>query len=170
MKAAQSQDEGSVLLLILGYALIIFLVITVLASATTVHLARTRLVDLADAAALDAADNLDEPAYYASGSSLPGSSPPGSGSGGTPAGLDGVVPINDATVREAATDYLATAPISPSLGQVGLGEPTGAPDARTAEVTLVAVVRPPVVTYVLLPWAGGIRLTATSRARASAVL
>lgn len=159
MNAVRRRDEGSVLLLILGYTLIVFLLITVMVSATAVHLARTRLVDLADAAALDAADNLDEASYYASSES--GSQPP--------AGLDGVVPINDAGVRDAVGGYLAAAPISPSLEQVMIGEPTGAPDARTAEVTLVAVVRPPLVTYVLLPWAGGIPLTATSRARATAV-
>jgi hypothetical protein len=159
---APEGDEGQVLLLILGYTLIVFLLITVVVSATAVHLARSRLVNLADAAALDAADSLDEPAYY---DGTTGGAPGGS----SPSGLVGAVPLSDATVRRAVDGYLTVTPVSPSLEDLTVGRPTGAPDARTAEVTLTARVRPPLVTYVLSPWAGGIPLKATARARASAV-
>ena len=143
-------------LLILGYTLITFLLITVVVSATAVHIARTRLADLADAAALDAADSLYRPGYYG-----------GSGTAPPAASTTGAVPLSDATVRAAVGDYLRVAPVSPSLEGLRIGSPTGAAAADTAQVTLVARIRPPLVTYVLAPWAGGIPVRVTGQARAS---
>jgi hypothetical protein len=151
----EPDDGGQVLLLILVYALIVFLLVSVVVSATSVHLARTRLVNLADAAALDAADSLDEPSYYAGQGWL--AAGPGGGS----------VPLSDASVGAAVSAYLTRAAVSPSLEGLAVGVPTGAPDATSAEVTLVARVRLPMGLYVLAPWSDGIALRATGRARAT---
>ena len=59
--------------------------------ATAVQLARTRMLDAADGAALDAADALDEAGAYGQG-------------------LDEAVRLTDATVQQAAAGYLAAQP------------------------------------------------------------
>lgn len=146
--ARPGDDDGQVLLLLLVYALIGVVLITVVASASAVHLQRKRLLALADAAALDAADALDDRAFYAPGGVAPG---------------DGV-PITDASVRASVQTYLvARGPTG--LGQVAVADPTGTPDGATAEVTLAGVAQVPLVSVVLEGWGGGIPLRATARAR-----
>lgn len=56
MSARRNDDEGSVLLLTLGYVLLGLAVIAVCVCATDLHLAQKRLDSLADSAALAAAD------------------------------------------------------------------------------------------------------------------
>ncbi|GAA4416971.1 hypothetical protein GCM10023169_12540 [Georgenia halophila] len=65
-------------------------------------------------------------------------------------------------------DYLASVP-GPVVGQfeeLAVAEPTGTPDGTTAEVTLVARSRPPLVPWALVPWSDGITLRVTAGARA----
>ena len=64
---------------------------------------------------------------------------------------------------QAATAYLDTVSAWAGTPGLALAAPTGSPDGRTAEVTLAAVVHPPVVNL-LVP--DGIPITATSEARA----
>ncbi|MBC3762811.1 pilus assembly protein TadG-related protein [Quadrisphaera oryzae] len=122
------------------------------AAATELHLARTHLLSVADSAALDAADSLDEAAYYRDGV-LPGQG----------------VPLDDAGVRGSATALLARTPQPADLLGLAVAAPTGTPDGQTAEVTLTASVRP-----ALLPaWVGDgvtVPLQVTSRAREGLVL
>jgi hypothetical protein len=139
-------DDGQVLLLAIAYAVLALLLVTTVASATAVHLERKRLVALADQTALAAADALDREAYYARRTDGP------------------LVQLTDASVRAAAEVHLAASPGAARLS--GLRLVTARTDGRTAEVTLVAVARPAVMTWVTAPWSDGIGLQATARARA----
>ena len=81
------------------------------------------------------------------------------GTGGAPP----VTVLDDDAVAGAATAYLDTVSAWAGTPGLALAAPTGSPDGRTAEVTLAAVVHPPVVNL-LVPY--GIPITATSEARA----
>ena len=153
MKASEGRDGGQLLLLLIAYVLIGFLLVLVVVDATSVHLQRTRLIALTDGAALDAADALDRARFYREGAAGPGVSSP--------------VPVSDETVHAAAESYLRTAADGARLQDIAVVRPTGTPDGVTAEVTLAAVARLPLLTYVLAVWSDGVPLEATSRARAS---
>jgi hypothetical protein len=143
-------DEGQVALLVLVYFLVAGLLVLVVGAATQVHLARGRLLALADAAALDAADALDEPTYYARGAE------PGAG-----------VPLTDATVRDSVDSYLALVGAPDRFDAFAVAATTGTPDGVTAQVVLRARVRPPLLPAALARgWAAGVPVSVTSRARA----
>jgi hypothetical protein len=145
---ATGGDDGQVMLLTLCYAVIALLLVTVVVSASGVHLERKRLLALADQAALAAADSMSAETYY----------------GRTGPGDDGLVVLTEAAVRDAVDQHLARSPGAARLtGLTVLGTST---DGRTAEVTLGAVAHPPLVSWVTAAWSDGIALRATSRARA----
>ena len=152
MRRRPQGDDGQVALLVIVDAVIAVALVLVGGAATELHLARTQLLALADAAALDAADALDEQAYYRDGVV------PGQG-----------VPLTDATVTGSAAALLTRLPVPDDLVGVAVDAPTGSPDGVTAQVTLSAVVRP-----ALLPrWVGGaaeVPLRVTSQAREGVVL
>ncbi|MDT0165723.1 hypothetical protein Q9R32_09155 [Actinotalea sp. AC32] len=134
------------MLLSIGYVVIALLLVTAVVSASAVHLERKRLLVLADTAALAAADSLDDPAYYA----RPGA--PG----------EHLVRLTPDGVRDAVDEHLEASPSHLD----GLAVVATWTDGRTAEVTLTAVSRPPLVSWVTAAWSDGIRLEATARARA----
>lgn len=147
--ASPGREEGQVLLLTLCYAVIALLLVTVVASASSVHLERKRLLAVADQAALAAADSMGEDVYY----------------GRDPTAADrSLVVLTDASVRAAVQEHLERSPGAARLA--GLTVLRTSTDGRTAEVTLGAVARPPLVSWVTAAWSDGIALRATSRARA----
>lgn len=112
------------LLLALVYGLIAVLLVLVVVAASAVHLDRKRLLALADAAALDAADALDEPAYFEATEQ--------------PGGID-AVPVTDDSVRDAATAYLQRQDGPSRFTDLALDTAaTGTPDGATAVVVLTA--------------------------------
>ncbi len=140
-------DDGQVLLLVIAYATIALSLVLVVVSASTVHLERKRLIAVADGAALDAADEIDESIYF-------------------PAGADpGSVPLSDASVRDRVEGYLDDRGARAEFEDLAVGASTGTPDGRTAEVSLTATARPALVGWVLEAFSGGIELRATARAR-----
>lgn len=139
-------DDGQVALLILVYALIALSLVAVVVDATAVHLARTQLLDAADAAALDAADAVDEKAVYAGG-------------------LADAVQLTSASVRDQATTYLSSYAVPSHLDDVVLGARTGSADGGSATVELRGRVRLPIGGAVMATWRGGILVTVTSTAR-----
>jgi hypothetical protein len=145
--ARRGDDDGQVLLLIIAYAALALVLVTVVVGASAVHLERKRLLAVADAAALDAADAIDDGALY--------------GHGAGPGG----VPLTDASVRRSVGDYVSSVDAAARFHSFAVGVPTGTPDGRTAEVTLVATARIPLVSYVLADFADGIPLRVTARAR-----
>jgi hypothetical protein len=145
-------DRGQISVLLLGYALIALAVVLTATSATAVHLARHRLLTVADGAALDAADALDRRRFYAE-------------VGGAGPAPDRVVSLSRESVRASATAYLQ---VAGEPDDVRVAEPTGSPDGSTAEVTLTTTVRLPFVSA-LIGRRRGIAVTVTSRARARQV-
>ncbi len=146
-RARRGDDDGQVLLLVIAYAALALVLVTVVVGASAVYLERKRLLAVADAAALDAADALDTAALYERGA----------GPGG--------VPLTDASVRRSVEDYVRSVNAPGRFYSFAIGVPTGTPDGRTAEVTLVATARIPLVSYVLADFSDGIPLRVTARAR-----
>lgn len=138
------RDDGQVTILVIGFAVVLLLLTVVVMGVTAVYVGERKLQVLADNAALAAADTfvaLDP-------------------------GEDGAPPVtvlDDDAVAGAAAAYLDTVSAWAGTPGLALAAPTGSPDGRTAEVTLSAVVHPPVVNL-LVP--DGIPITATSEARA----
>ena len=149
-RVRRTQDEGQIALLVLVYTLIALSLVAVAVDATAVHLARTQLLDAADAAALDAADALDEGAVYTGG-------------------VGGALPLTSASVREQATRYLSSYDAPARLDQIELGAGTGSTDGTSARVELVGRVRLPIAATVVSAWTGGIDITVRSSARTALV-
>lgn len=139
-------DDGQIAVLVLGYVIIAAALIFVVTSASYVHLERKRLLAIADAAALDAADSTSRESYLA------GTITPGDG-----------VPLTDADVRTSVREYLRRT--RPDLDGLRIVEPTGAV-GHTAQVSLQASVRPPL--WVALPGAVIGRSSVTMRVTSQA--
>lgn len=145
---ADDGEAGQITLLSLGFAVVALALILVVASASSVHLERKRLLALADGAAADAADAIDEERYYR----------------GELVGVG--VPLSDESVRAAVEGYLDAASARARFEGIAVAADTGSPDGRSARVTLTAVVRPPVLPWALAPWSDGFRIRVTSFAQA----
>lgn len=151
-RPARGTDTGSVTLLSIAFGALALLLMTAVVSATGVHLEQKRLLSLADELALEAADAVDLAAFYR------GEAPPPT--------EDGVVPLTDGGVRRAVDEYLAAHPTAAADLEGLRVVDAGSDDGRTARVTLAALSRPPLVSWVTAAWSDGIALTATSSARA----
>ena len=145
-RAGPRGDDGQVTLLVLVYLLISLSFVAVVVDATAVHLARTQLLDAADAAALDAADALDAAVVYSGG-----------------VGPD--LPLTTDAVRDQAATYLTAYDPPSRLSRIALGPGTGTSDGTSATVELQGVVRLPIAAAAVAAFGGGIRLTVTSTAR-----
>lgn len=137
-------DDGQITILVIGFAVVSLLLTVVVMGVTAVYVGERKLQVLADHAALAAADTFVELRPGAPGA------PPST-------------VLDDDAVAGAAASYLDTVSAWAGTPGLALAAPTGSPDGRTAEVTLTAVVHPPVVNL-LVP--DGIPVTATSEARA----
>lgn len=147
LAAVRDGDDGQVLLLVVAYAAIAIALVLTVVSASQVHLERKRLLEAADAAALDAADEIAEDAYF-DGGAQPGS-----------------VPVSDRSVRAAVDGYLDDRRAWAEFDDLAIAPGTGTPDGRTAVVTLRATVEPPLIGWALQAWSDGVQLEVTSRAR-----
>lgn len=143
MRRREPDEDGQVLVMILGYVVLALLVATVVIGITAVDLEHKRLLSLADGASLAAADSytLGEVATQ----------------GGSPSAV-----LNPARVRNVAADFVARSPAAQRFSELAVTGETGTPDGSTAVVVLSAAVHPPVVNF-LIP--DGIRIEATSTAR-----
>lgn len=139
------------MLLSLCFALVCLLLVTVVVSASSVHLERKRLASVADSLAVAAADELDLESYFGGDTPEPGA--------------DGKIFLTDAGVSAAVTEHLAAWP-QDGLPDGVVVERAWTTDGRTAEVRLRSVARPVLLTWVLAPWSDGIALHASSSARA----
>ena len=158
-----SGDQGRITVLVVGYFVVVVALVGVVGSIAAVQTARQRLVSLADAAALEACQAVDEQAYYRAGLARTGA---GAGAGGTGGGADGTLPLTDAGVRAAVAQSLAAAGAQERFPSLELGPATGSPDGATAQVELSAVVDVPMLPETLRDAVGGVPITVLSRARA----
>ncbi|CAL8898584.1 pilus assembly protein TadG-related protein [Kocuria varians] len=141
--AGEDSDAGQTSIVLIGFALVSLLLVVTVMAVTSVYVGRQQLQSLADRAAGAAADTFTTV-------DRSGSGPP------TP------VLTNDA-VAGAATSYLGTVGAFQGVSGLAVGAPTGSADGTTAQVTLTAVVHPPVVN-VIVP--AGVPISATGDARA----
>ena len=138
-----SDEDGQMTVMILGYVVLSLLVATVVIGVSAVYLEHKRLLSLADAASVAAADS------YTLGDVA--------SQGGTPSAV-----LNPARVKSVATDFVARSPAARRFSGLAVAGATGTPDGSTAVVVLTAAVHPPVVNF-LVP--DGIQIEATSTAR-----
>ncbi len=129
-----ADDEGSVLILTLGYAVLAIAVIMVCTAATSLYLAQKQLDAVADAAALAAADGFDLAVV-----------------GGEP-----VATLTDAGVRREVEAMMSA--VRPDARLVS----ASTPDGVSARVTVAGEWHPPIVT-VFVPDGVALESTATSR-------
>lgn len=149
LRGAARDDSGQVMLLTLGFVVVAIALITVVAAAADLHLERKRLLALADVVALEAADAIDDHAYY----------------GGT--GDDPVLTLTDETVRDAVEEYLAGHREAAETWRALAVTDASSPDGASAHVELTAAVRPAVVGWITDAWTEGVTITVSSNARAS---
>lgn len=143
MTARTNNEDGQMMVMILGYVTLALLVTTVVIGISSVHLEHKRLLSLADGASLAAADS-----YTLGDVDTQGESPSAT--------------LNPARVRNVAADFVSRSPAAQRFSGLAVAASTGSPDGSTAVVVLTAAVHPPVVNF-LVP--DGIRIEATSTAR-----
>jgi uncharacterized membrane protein len=163
-----------VTILLIGFVVVALALIAVVVSAAQVHLERTRLAALADLAALAAAEQVSDEAYFAPSTAActtagPAAGPPTTAGpdAGTAACAAGAALAPSADeVAAAVGAYLTDHPDSSARWTDLQVVEADSPDGRTVRVTLAAVVRPAWVAWVLAPFTDGIGIGATSAARA----
>ncbi len=143
----QRRDGGQISVLILGLFGIVLVLLLGGIDVTAAQIARTRLLDAADAAALDAADALDEPGAYGNG-------------------LASSVPVSNATVQDAAASNLATRPRPSGISSWTTALGTGTTDGQTAVVIVQGVADLPMAGGLLSSLGGSVTITVEARARA----
>lgn len=143
-------ERGQVAVLVLGFVVLALSVVVAVINVTAVQLARTRLLDVADAAALDAADALVTASVYRHG-------------------VGRNVEVSDATVQRSAGRYLASLPLPEHVEGWSLEAGTGSPDGSSAAVRLVGQVRMPLANELLTALSGPLTISVESHARARVV-
>ncbi len=150
--SSDEPEDGRIMLLTTAFVAFALLLVTVVVSATQVHLERKRLYELADALALTAADSMTPESFYTGAATAPVES--------------GVLTLTDSSIRSDVQDYLARNPGAlDGLHDVVVTEASTA-DGRTATVSLAARARPAMISWVTQAWSDGIIVRAESRARA----
>lgn len=145
-----AREDGQISLLILGFTVIALGLVLAVVDVTAVQLARARLYDVADAAALDAADSLSERTAYLHG-------------------IGAQVPVTEQTVREAATAYLGAQELPTNVTGWRLDPATGSSDGRSATVALAGSVEMPLADGLVSLVGGGVTLRVESTATARVV-
>ena len=143
-------ERGSITPLILGLTVIAMLLIAGTIAVTSAHLSRMRLLDVADGAALSAANGLDDTAYRQ--------------------GVGGSVPLSTASVRQRAAAYVESRPRPGSILRWRLEPGTGTPDGRTAVVALTGEAELPMVGPALRELGVSVTISVRSQARADLVV
>lgn len=137
-------DDGQLVLLVLGYAVIAALLVTVVVDVSQAYLYRRSLLAAADAAALSAANQPDLAAVYT-----------GEGSA--------LLPISGPGARAAVEQYALDAELADRFGDFTVEAVDT--DGVTVTVTLRAVVHLPFANLVTARWSGGYPVRAAASAR-----
>jgi hypothetical protein len=135
-------DDGQLLLLVLAYAVIAALLVTVVVDLSKVYLYRRALVAAADGAALSAANEPDLASIYRGGNR--------------------VLPLSDERARVAVRQYEADGDLDDRFDGFRIDEV--ATDGTVVRVRFEAVVHLPFATLLVGRWRGGYPVQATARA------
>lgn len=146
LETGTERDSGTISIFILGLVLISLTLVLGVLGATSVQLSRIQLLDAADAAALDASDQLDEETAYTSG-------------------ITAGVPLTDAGVQQAAAQHLSQRERPARISEWHVAGGTGAVDGRTAVVRLQGQAQIPVLSAILSAFGGSVTITVESHAR-----
>lgn len=138
-------ERGSISVLVLGLTMVAAVLVAGTIAVTSAHLARMRLLDVADGAALSAANALDESAYRQ--------------------GVGASVPLSNDSVRHRAAAYVRSRPRPASVTTWRLGPGTGTPDGVTAVVVLTGEADLPLVGGVLRALGSSVTISVRSQAR-----
>lgn len=142
--STSQRDEGSVLVLVVGLAVVLMLLVAVVVDVSALVLQRRSLASTADGAAVSGAQGIDYPAFYAAG--------PGAG-----------VPLSGSEVAARVAEYAAGA----SEDQPGLQLSSAVEGGHVAVVTARRTVHLPLGSGLGV---GDVEVTAVARARAPVVL
>jgi Flp pilus assembly protein TadG len=142
VKRPQGED-GTILLLVLGFAALLLVLVAIVADISTVILARRGAASAADGAAIAAAQQLDQEAVYAHG-------------------IDTAIPLSPEGVQQVVSTYGAQA----ATAQKGL-QLTADLDKAQTTATVVATRK---VTLPFVGWLGVGSVTVTAVAHAKAPL
>ncbi|HET7415304.1 MAG TPA: pilus assembly protein TadG-related protein [Arthrobacter sp.] len=124
--ADRRNEDGQVMILIIGYVVLSLFVVTVVMAVSAVYIEHKRLLSVADSAAVAAADTFSLGQVEMSGSAP-------------------VTVLSDGAVRDAVASYLSRTSASEQFHGLAVDPATGTTDSRTAHVVLSAVVHPPIV-------------------------
>jgi lactam utilization protein B len=137
------EQDGQLLLLVLAYALIAALLVTVVVDVSQAYLCRRSLLAAADAAALSAANQPDlDRVYTAEGS---------------------VLPLSEPGSRRAVTQYALDAQLAERFDDFQVADVHT--DGANVTITLRAVVHLPFVNLVSSRWRAGYPVQARATAR-----
>lgn len=143
-------DDGQLTVLILGLTVIAVTLIIGGLAITSVHIAQMRLLDAADAAALEATDQGAEQIYDG--------------------GVGQSLPLTDEIVQTAAVEHLNGRERPHGLETWSVAGGTGTPDGRTAVVRLVGEADLPMVGGLISSLGGSVAVSVESRARADTAI
>ena len=138
-------ESGTVLVLVLGYAVIAALLVTVVVNASIAFQTRRSLHAWADGAGVAAAQGADLDAVYVDG-------------------MGERLPLDESAARAVVTDYVAAHQLADRFGAFAVVAVDVAPDGESVEVTLGARSPLPFSNAASQPFGGGVALTATARA------
>ena len=147
--ASRRSDEGTLTILVLGLTVIAMTLIIGGLAVTSVQICRMRLLDAADAAALDATDEAIESIYAR--------------------GIGSDLPLDDETVQRSAEQHLTRRSRPHGLESWAVAPGTGSPDGRTAVVRITGEADLPLIGGLLDSLGGSVTVTVESRARAAVV-
>jgi hypothetical protein len=142
-----ARDDGQVSILIIGLLGVVLVLVMGGVDVTAAQIARARLFDASDSAALEAANALDEAAAYSGG-------------------IGDAVVVSSGTVERAVEDNLAARPMPYGLSSWAVARGTGTTDGRTAVVVLQGVAELPMTGGLLAALGKSVTITVESRARA----
>lgn len=142
-RTIRADDEGTVLLLIVGLVAVVGLLVAVVTDVTALYLQRRDLVSAADGAALAGAQAVDEETIYTQG--LPTSGP---------------LPLDEGAARSAVDEYLSNAGLA---GEALIVRVETTP--TTVSVSVSATYDLPVANTATLGVTGSAQVSASATAR-----
>jgi len=139
-------DDGTITILVIFFALIVAALLTVVVDVSTVFLAKRELQAVADGAAAAAAQNADLRNFYA-----------------TPVGAD--LPLSPGDVSEFVSGYATTEARVPHECSTAPQTVSAVPDGETVMVELTCTVPLPFVRLVSQLWSDGVTIHVFAQAR-----